>query len=157
MDERALRLVNGELVDELAVQLQDLRLQREDLLEARPARAGIVDRDQGATPPKAIDGASGRGEIMDFPMRRQFEDDPAQNLVRGAVIVVDASLDLLDVGEAVARDDKARVASWIAAGLLAKPTLETIAAWEKATGPAWTALVVQPFVLLREGLTAESN
>ena len=83
--------------------------------------------------------------------------DLRPHLVRGAVIIVDASLDLLDVGEAVARDDKARVAAWIEAGLLGKPSLETIAAWEKATTSAWTALVVQPFVLLREGLTAQTN
>ena len=86
----------------------------------------------------------------------EFSDLRA-HLARGAVIVVDASLDLLDVGEAVARDDKVRVGAWIEAGLLGKPSLETIAAWEKATGAAWTALIVQPFVLLREGLTAETN
>ena len=83
--------------------------------------------------------------------------DLRAHIARGAVIVVDASLDLLDVGEAVARDDKERVRAWIEAGLLGKPSLETIAAWEKATGPAWTALVVQPFVLLREGVVSRSN
>jgi hypothetical protein len=81
--------------------------------------------------------------------------DLRAHLTRGAVIVVDASLDLLEVGEAVARDDKSKVAAWIEAGLLGKPSLEVIEAWSKTEGAAWTALVVQPFVLVREGLTNE--
>jgi hypothetical protein len=80
--------------------------------------------------------------------------DLRAHLARGAVIIVDPSLDLLDVGDAVARDDKARVADWIARGLLRKPSLETIAAWEKVEGLAWTTLVVQPYVLLREGIAS---
>jgi hypothetical protein len=82
--------------------------------------------------------------------------DLGPHLSRDAVIVVDGSLDLLDVGEAVARDDKERVSAWVAAGLLAKPSLEQLGRWSKAHGPALTALVVQPFVLLQEGPRAES-
>lgn len=84
----------------------------------------------------------------------EFSDIRA-HLARDAVIVVDPSLDLLEVGEAVARDDKARVGEWIQKGLLGKPTLEKIQAWSKMEGAAWTALVVQPFVLLREGLSSQ--
>ena len=83
--------------------------------------------------------------------------DLRPHLVRGAVIVVDGSLDLLDVGEAVARDDKARVSAWIAEGKLGKPSIEQIERWSKTDGPAWTVLVVQPFVLLREGLLPQSS
>ena len=83
----------------------------------------------------------------------EFSDLRA-HLTRGAVIVVDASLDLLEVGEALASDDKARVAAWIEGGLLGKPSLETIERWSRTEGPAWVILIVQPFVLLREGLDA---
>jgi hypothetical protein len=79
----------------------------------------------------------------------EFSDLRA-HLVRGAVIVIDAALDLLEVGEAVAKDDKVRVAGWIEKGLVGKPSLETIEKWSKAVGSAWTALVVQPFVLVQE-------
>jgi hypothetical protein len=79
----------------------------------------------------------------------EFSDLRA-HLTRDAVIVVAPSLDLLDVGEALARDDKAVVASWIEAGLLEKPSLETIERWSKASRSALTALVVQPFVLVQE-------
>lgn len=84
----------------------------------------------------------------------EFSDIRA-HLARDAVILVDASLDLLEVGEAVARDDKERVAAWIERGLVGKPSLAVIEAWSKTPGAAWTALVVQPFVLLREGLVTD--
>jgi hypothetical protein len=84
--------------------------------------------------------------------------DLRPHLVRDVIIVVDRSLDLLDVGEAVARDDKERVAAWVEDGLLAKPSLEQVERWAKTEGPAWTALVVQPFVLVRDdGLSKSSN
>lgn len=85
----------------------------------------------------------------------QFSDLRA-HLARGAVIVVDASLDLLTVGEALAKDDKERVARWIADGLVGKPSLEVLDRWSKMEGPAWTSLVVQPFVLVREGTAAQA-
>ncbi len=77
--------------------------------------------------------------------------DLRAHLARDAVIVVDASLDLLDVGEALALDDEPRVAAWIAAGLIGKPSLQALERWARTEGPAWTSLVVQPFVLVREG------
>lgn len=86
----------------------------------------------------------------------EFSDLRA-HLARGAVIVVDRSLDLLEVGEAVARDDEERVAAWIDAGLIGKPSLETLERWSKLEGPGWVALVVQPFVLLREGLDGTAH
>ena len=91
-------------------------------------------------------------------MRKQLEEglgpiefsDLRAHLTRGAVITVDPKLDLLDVGEAVARDDKARVAAWIEQGLIGKPTLEMIEVWSKREGVSWNALVVQPFVLVQD-------
>lgn len=77
----------------------------------------------------------------------QFSDLRA-HLARGAVIEVSSALDLLDVGEAVAKDDKPRVEAWIQKGLVGKPSLETIERWSKLEGSPFTALVVQPFVLV---------
>jgi hypothetical protein len=76
--------------------------------------------------------------------------DLRPHLVRDAVIVVDDSLDLLDVGEAVARDDKPRVSQWVSDALIGKPSLPQLERWAKAGAPALTALVVQPFVLVQE-------
>ncbi len=76
--------------------------------------------------------------------------DLRAHLTRDAVITVAPKLDLLEVGEAVAKDDKPRVAAWIESGLIGKPDLATIERWSKASGTAWIALVVQPFVLVQE-------
>lgn len=76
--------------------------------------------------------------------------DLTAHITRDAVIVVDASLDLLTVAEAVAKDDKAQVADWIAKALIGKPTLEALERWAKTPAPVLVSVVVQPFVLVRE-------
>lgn len=79
----------------------------------------------------------------------EFSDLRA-HLARGAVIVVARSLDLLDAGEALARDDKAKVAVWIEQKMIDKPSLRMIERWSKLQGAILTSLVVQPFVLVQE-------
>jgi len=76
--------------------------------------------------------------------------DLTSHITRDAVIVVDASLDLLTVAEAVAKDDKARVSEWIEKALIGKPTLEALERWAKTPAPVLVSVVVQPFVLVRE-------
>ena len=89
-------------------------------------------------------------ETLMASMGRVELSDLRSHLARDSVVVVDVSLDLLEVGDAVARDDKARVSAWVDAKLLGKPSLEQIERWSKTPGAAWTALVVQPFVLVQE-------
>lgn len=76
--------------------------------------------------------------------------DLGPHLARDAVIVVAPSLELLDVGEAIAADDAARVDAWVLEGLVGKPTLEALERWGRVKGPFADAVVVQPFVLVRE-------
>ena len=78
--------------------------------------------------------------------------DLRAHLARDSVIVVDASLDLLTVAEAVARDDKAQVGAWVTQGLIGKPSLQMINRWSKPGAPVLASVVVQPFVLVREGI-----
>ncbi|MBX3230725.1 MAG: DUF2288 domain-containing protein [Labilithrix sp.] len=82
--------------------------------------------------------------------------DLRAHLARDAVIVVDASLDLLTVAEAVARDDKEQVGAWIARSLIGKPTLETLERWSKSPPPL-VSVVVQPFVLVSEKRDPTAN
>jgi len=76
--------------------------------------------------------------------------DLRAHVARGAVIVVAPSLDLVEVAEVLARDDKARVATWIAEKWLEKPTSEVVRRWEQAEGDVATSVVVQPFVLVHD-------
>ena len=50
------------------------------------------------------------------------------HLERGGLITVAAALDLAEAGERIAADDSERLAAWITAGKVGRPTEEEIAA-----------------------------
>jgi len=72
------------------------------------------------------------------------------HLERGALIVVDPALDLADAAARISADDTVQVGAWIAAGRLAKPTREQIAAWDEEPIRAFRMLIVQPYILIQE-------
>lgn len=78
-----------------------------------------------------------------------FFSDIRAHLARDAVVVVAAELDILDVGEAIAKDDKVKVAAWIESGRLRKPSLEELEVWAAIKDDRWESLVVAPYVLVR--------
>ena len=69
---------------------------------------------------------------------------------RGAVVIVNPALDLVDVGMAIATDDASTVHHWIAAALITKPTPDQVDAWSQAERQRFKALIVQPFVLVQD-------
>jgi len=69
---------------------------------------------------------------------------------RDALIVVSRGLNLLDAGEAVANDDTATVRRWIADGRLSKPSAQQLSDWNATPQKSFDALIVQPYVLIRE-------
>ena len=68
---------------------------------------------------------------------------------RGVLILVDPTLELLEVALAVSRDDAVQVNGWMAAGQLTKPDHNAITAYESGPGAFFQFVVVQPFVLAR--------
>ncbi len=64
---------------------------------------------------------------------------------RGGLIVVDPSLDLLDVAVAIAVDDGDHVTSWMSRGLLTGPDPDHFAA---GLSDPIRFVIVQPFVLV---------
>jgi hypothetical protein len=70
-------------------------------------------------------------------------------LARDALVTVSPELDLAEVGECVARDDKSLVSEWIEKALVSKPTLAQLDAWEKQPGMRFRFLIVSPFVLIQ--------
>lgn len=72
------------------------------------------------------------------------------HLDRGALIVVDPTLELADAAASISADDTVRVGAWITAGQLAKPTLEQITAWDADPVRAFRMLIIQPYVLIQE-------
>lgn len=71
------------------------------------------------------------------------------HLQRDAIIVVADELDLIDVGVAVAEDNKKLVEKWIAAGQLGKPNEQQLESWEREPEISFQMLIVQPFILIQ--------
>jgi hypothetical protein len=69
---------------------------------------------------------------------------------RGVVIMVDPSLNLVDVGLAIAQDQTQPVQHWLAEQLLSKPSSSQSETWTAQTGLQFVALIVQPYVLIQE-------
>lgn len=69
---------------------------------------------------------------------------------RDAIIVVTPNLDLTEVAVAIAEDNTTIVQGWIAELLIAKPTAQQLTAWNQTIDKQFTALIVQPFVLVTE-------
>lgn len=67
---------------------------------------------------------------------------------RDALIIVNESLNLVDVGVAIASDDVRMVQNWISEGLIQKPSSEQLGAWNVTPNKKFSALIVQPFVLV---------
>ncbi|HEY9665622.1 MAG TPA: DUF2288 domain-containing protein [Coleofasciculaceae cyanobacterium] len=70
------------------------------------------------------------------------------------VVVVHPELDLIDVGVAIASDDVQSVQHWIGEQLLHKPLPQEIADWNTNQSLRFQALIVQPYVLVKESPTA---
>jgi hypothetical protein len=69
---------------------------------------------------------------------------------RDAVVIVDASLDLLDVGVAIASDNVTAVQNWISEQQLYKPSPEQLTDWSSNRIHRFNALIVQPYVLVQD-------
>ncbi|MGK7877030.1 MAG: DUF2288 domain-containing protein [Xenococcaceae cyanobacterium] len=67
---------------------------------------------------------------------------------RSGLIVVSPSLDLIDVGVAIAGDNVALVQHWISEQLIYKPSSDDLSTWNTQPDKKFSTLIVQPFVLV---------
>jgi hypothetical protein len=72
------------------------------------------------------------------------------HLERGALITVDAAIDLAFAGERIAADDARQIETWLSSGALGKPTPAELARWESAPTKKFLTLIISPFVLIQE-------
>ncbi|MBC9251090.1 hypothetical protein A9179_12465 [Pseudomonas alcaligenes] len=72
---------------------------------------------------------------------------------RGALLWVAGTLDLVEVAQAVAEDDRAKVAGWLTTGSLRKAEVD-LAEDLLARDPKLWAVVVAPWVLVQERAAA---
>lgn len=69
---------------------------------------------------------------------------------RDAIIVVQNDLKLTEVAVAIAEDNTVSVQEWIGKQSIAKPTSEQLTAWNQSPEKQFLALIVQPFVVVKE-------
>lgn len=68
---------------------------------------------------------------------------------RDVLIVVNSSLDMLEVGMAIATDQVTLVQNWIGQNLIHKPTPDQLGDWNTTPQRQFSTLIVQPFVLIQ--------
>ena len=68
---------------------------------------------------------------------------------KGNLLWIDASLDLVEVAEAVAEDDRPKVTAWLASGQVERISAEHAEDWQRRDPHLW-AVVVAPWVLVQE-------
>ena len=71
----------------------------------------------------------------------------APHAKRGGLVLVDPSLDLVEVAVAVVEDDTSKVRRWMHSQQLLKPTPKQIESWQDETEERFTIVIVQPYVL----------
>lgn len=72
------------------------------------------------------------------------------HIQKDAVIIVDAGLDLLDVGEAITSDNTQSIQDWIGEQLLVKPSAEILNRWNANPEQRFQAIIIQPYILVKE-------
>jgi hypothetical protein len=69
---------------------------------------------------------------------------------RDAIIVIQDELDLAEVAVAIAEDNTVLVQNWIGEQAIAKPSSQQLTEWNQAPEKQFVALIVQPFVVVKE-------
>lgn len=67
---------------------------------------------------------------------------------RDAVIVVNESLSIIEVGTAIASDETLKVQGWIDEQLIQKPTSMQLGLWNQDPTQKFSTLIVAPYVLI---------
>ncbi len=88
-----------------------------------------------------------RGKLNSETARIAWRD-LQRHFAAGSVIGVAPELNLLDVGEAIARDDKARVEAWMNDGRVGPVSDAQAAEWYEVNAAMWS-VVVRPWVLVQ--------
>lgn len=105
--------------------------------DSETMRYGMIG-DDGSSPLEKLEKYT--GEVDWTYLKPHFENS--------ALVWVDPSLSLVEVGHAFSIDDAERVRTWRQAGDLVTPSAPHATHWAE-TGARFSALVVSPFVLIQ--------
>ena len=93
---------------------------------------------------------SGLKEKLEKDVANISWQDLQPHAKRDAVIIIKDDLDLSEVAVAIAEDNTASVQGWISEQSIAKPTSQQLTDWNQTPEKQFTALIVQPFVVVKE-------
>jgi hypothetical protein len=74
------------------------------------------------------------------------------HLERGALILVNDSLDLAEAALKVSQDDVSTIEQWVSEGKIGKPTETQILHWNDEKQKKFSMLIISPYVLIQERL-----
>ncbi len=97
---------------------------------------------------------SGLKEKLEKDVANISWQDLQPHAKRDAIIVVKDELDLSEVAVAIAQDNTPSVQRWIGEQFISKPTSEELTHWNQTPHKEFTALIVQPFVIVKEANSA---
>ncbi|MGB5632747.1 MAG: DUF2288 family protein [Waterburya sp.] len=69
---------------------------------------------------------------------------------RDAIIIIQEELEISEVATAIAEDNTASVQGWIDSQSISKPTADQLTAWNQTPQKLFIAVIVQPFVIIKE-------
>ena len=73
----------------------------------------------------------------------------APHQMRGDLLIVESSLDLVQVGHAFANDQTSKVKEWLNTNLLFRPDPEQVKKWELIQEEIFYFVIVKPFVMVQ--------
>ena len=73
------------------------------------------------------------------------------------VIVVNAALNMVEVGVAIASDQVDKVQHWIDEALVQKPSSQQLSLWNADPTTVFETLIVQPYVLISDKASADES
>jgi len=74
----------------------------------------------------------------------------AEHFARGAVYYLEAELDIIDVGEAMANDEVSSIKQWLDNGLMYPPTSDQATQFAQDTDNKFSMLIVEPYILVQK-------
>lgn len=93
---------------------------------------------------------SGLKEKLEKDVAEISWQDLQPHAKRDAIIVIKEELELSEVAVAIAEDNTTSVKGWIGEESIAKPTFQQLTDWNQTPEKQFTALIVQPFVVVKE-------
>jgi hypothetical protein len=76
---------------------------------------------------------------------------------RDALFLIAHEICIIDVAVAVADDQTDSVQSWLGSGLVKRPTLVQVKAWQQSSDKKFQVIIVSPYVLIQECKQTDLN